>query len=201
MIAMNALPPTEEPVPQTVNELMDCTLKDYQEECVEEGTFPSDPATEVREWKEKDLDQMEANLNNLLYQACPFHPHQFIHCVKPQTEFGQLRYKCPQEGCPVYLFGDTRDIMLDKLKEKNHSQVRAQSQRGLLKGKCGFTPKMKLRSTTRNYNKVFLSCGNVLPWREPCGYFQWLHGPLWRPREQAQPSLRRWGYGHVPSPS
>ena len=28
---------------------------------------------------------------------------------RPQTEFGQLRYKCPQEGCPVYLFEDTRN--------------------------------------------------------------------------------------------
>ena len=107
MVDLNALPRAEEP-PQTVNELMDCTLKDYQEECVEEGTFPSDPATEVGEWEEQDLDQMEANLNDVLYQACPFHPHQFIHCVNPQTEFGKLRYKCPQEGCPVYLFEDTR---------------------------------------------------------------------------------------------
>ena len=101
VIAMNALPRAEEPAPQTVNELMDCTLKDCREECVEEGTFPSDPVTEVGEWEEQDLDQMEANLNDLLYQACPFHPHQFIHCVNPQTEFCQLRYKCPQEGCPV----------------------------------------------------------------------------------------------------
>ena len=75
VIAMNALPRAEEPAPQTVNELMNCTLKDYQEECVEEGTFPSDPATEVGEWEEQDLDQMEANVNDLLYQARPFHPH------------------------------------------------------------------------------------------------------------------------------
>ena len=76
---------------------------------------------------------MEASLNDLLYEACPFHPHQFIHCVNPQTEFGQLRYKCPQEGCPVYLFEDTRFVMLEKLKEDTHPQVRAQLQRGLLK--------------------------------------------------------------------
>ena len=184
---------------------MDHNLKDYQEECVEEGTFQSDPATEVWEWEEHDLDQMEANVNDLLYQACPFHPRQFIHCVNPHTEFGKLRCKCPQEWCPVYFFEDTRDIMLEKLKENTHSQVRAQLQRGLLKCKSGFTPKMKLSRTTKNYNKVFLSCGSFLPGQEPCGYFQWLHGPLWRPREQAQPSLRRWvketPYGHVPVPS
>ena len=171
-----------------------------KEECVDEGTFPWDPATEVGEWEEQDLDQMEANLNELLYQACPFHPHQFIHCLNRQTKFGQLRYKCPQEGCPVYLFEDTRHIMLEKVKEDTHPLVRAQLQQGLLKCKCGFTPKMKLSRITKHYNKVFLSCGNFLPGREPCGYFQWLNGPLWRPREQVQPSLRRWGYGHVRVP-
>ena len=67
-----------------MSELPDHTLKDYQKECVEEGTFQSDPATKVGEWEEQDLDQMEANLNDLLYQACPFHPHQFIHCVNPR---------------------------------------------------------------------------------------------------------------------
>ena len=143
---------------------------------------------------------MEANLNDLLYEACPFHAHQFIHCLNPQTEFGTLRYKYPQEGCPVYLFEDTREVMMDKLKEDTHPQVRAQLQRGLLKCKCGLTPKMKLSRTTKNYNKVFLSCGSFLPGQEPCGYFQWLHDPLWRPREHAQPSLKRWVHGHVPVP-
>ena len=123
---------------------------------------------------------------------CPFYPHQVIHCLNPQTEFGSLRYKCPQEGCPVYFFEDTRDITLEKLQEDTHPQVRAQLQRGLLKCKCGFTPKMKLSLTTKNYNKVFLSCGSFLPGQEPCGYFQWLHSHLWSPREQAQPSLRLW---------
>ena len=204
-MALKALPRAEDPPPpppQTVNELMEGTLKDYEEECVEKVTVPSQLTTEVGDWEDQDLDQMEANLNDLLYEACPFHPHQFIHCVNPQTEFGQLRYKCPQEGCPVYLFEDTRDIMLDQLKEDTHPQVRALSQRGLLKCQCGFTPKMKLSRTTKNYNKVFLSCGSFLTYARPCGYFQWLHGPLWRPREPAQPSLRRWvketPHGSVP---
>ena len=148
---------------------------------MEEGTVPSELTTEVGEWDDQELNQMETHLNDLLYEACPFHPHQFIHCVNPQTEFGQLRYKFPQEGCPVYLLEDTREVMLDKLKENTHPQVRAQLQRGLLKCKCGFTPKMKLSRTTKNYNKVFLSCGSFLPGQEPCGYFQWLHGSLWRP--------------------
>ena len=147
VVALNALRRAEEPPPpQTVNELMDHSLKDYQEECVEKGTFQSDPATDVGEWEEQDLGQMEANLNDLLYQACPFHPHQFIHCVNPQTEFGKLRYKCPQEGCPVYLFEDTRDIILEKLKVDTHPQVRAQFQRGLLEVQMRAYPQDEVES-------------------------------------------------------
>ena len=62
---------------------MDCILKDYEEECVEEGTVPSELTTEVGEWEDQELNQMETHLNDLLYEACPFHPHQFIHCVNP----------------------------------------------------------------------------------------------------------------------
>ena len=184
-------PSTPSPV-CSVHELMEGTLKDYKEECVEEGTFHSDPAKEVGEWEEHDLDQMETQLNELLYETCPFHPLQYIYCVNPQTQFGQLRFKCPQEGCPVYLFEDSREVMMEKLKEDTHPQVRARLQRGELKCKCGFVPKMKLSRTSKNYQKVFFSCGSFLLGQEPCGYFQWLHGPLWCPREQAQPTLRRW---------
>ena len=165
VIALNAKPRAADPLPpptsspvQSVDELMEGNLKDYEEECVEEGTFHSDPATEIGEWEVQDLDQMETQLNNLLYEACPFHPHQFIHCVNPQTSFGQLRFKCPQEGCPVYLFEDTREIMMEKLTKDTHPQVRARLQRGELKCKCGLTPKMKLSRTSKNYQKVFFSC-------------------------------------------
>ena len=193
VLALNALPradpltpPTSSPV-CSVDELMEGTLKDYEEECVEEGTCQADPAKE-----EHDLDQMETQLNDLLYETCPFHPCEYIYCVNPHTQFGQLRFKCPQEGCPVYLFEDSREVMMEKLKEDTHPQVRARLQRGELKCKCGFVPKMKLSRTSKNYQKVFFSCGSFLPGQDPCGYFQWLHGPLWYPREQAQPTLRRW---------
>ena len=194
VVALNALPradplppPTASPV-QSVNKLM----KDYEEECVEEGTFHSDPTTEVGEWEVQDLDHMETQLNHLLYETCPFHPHQFIHCVNPQTQFGQLKFKCSQEGCPVYLFEESREVMMEKLKEDTHPQVRARLQRGELKCQCGFVPKMKLSRTNKSYQKVFFSCGSFLTHAKPCSYFQWLHGPLWCPREQAQPTLRRW---------
>ena len=181
-------PPTPSPTDQSVNELMEGTLKEYEEECVEEGQ--SDPATEVGEWEV--LDQMDTQLNQLLYETCPFHPHRFLECVNPQSNVGPLRFNCPQEKCPVYLFEDTREVMLEKLKEDTHPQVRARVKHGELKCKCGFVPKMKLSRTAKNYNKVFFSCGSFLTHAKPCGYFQWLHGPLWCPREQAQPTLRRW---------
>ena len=184
-------PPTPSPV-CSVDELMEGTLKDYEEECVEEGTFHSDPTKEVGEWEEHDLDQMDTQLNKLLYETCPFHPGEYIYCVNPQTQFGQLRFKCPQEGCPVYLFEDSREVMMEKLKEDTHPQVRARLQRGELKCKCGLVPRMKLSRTSKNYQKVFFSCGSFLPGQDPCGYFQWLHGPLWCPRDPTQPTLRRW---------
>ena len=196
--ALDALPkavdptplPTPSPTDPSVNELMEGTLKDYKEECVEEGTFHSDPATEVGEWEV--IDQMDTQLNQLLYESCPFHPHRFLECVNPQASFGPLRFKCPQEGCPVYLFEDTREVMMEALKNDTHPQVHARVKHGELKCKCGFVPKMKLSRTSKNYQKVFFSCGSFLTHAKPCGYFQWLHGPLWCPREQAQPTLRRW---------
>ena len=188
-------PPTPSPIVSpvsSVNDLMEGTLKEYEEECLEEGTFQTDPAKEVGEWEEHDLDQMETQLNELLYETCPFHPCEYIQCVNPQTQFGQLRFKCPHEGCPVYLFEDSREVMMEKLKEDTHPQVRARLQRGELKCKCGFVPRMKLSRTSKNFQKVFFSCGSFLSGQDPCGYFQWLHGPLWCPRDPAQPTLRRW---------
>ena len=104
VLALNALPRADDPPPpQTVNDLMEGTLKDYEEECVEEGTVPSPLTTEAGD--DQDLDQMKANLNDLLYEECPFHPHQFIECVNPQTEFGQLRFVSPRRVSRVFVSG------------------------------------------------------------------------------------------------
>ena len=201
VLALNAIPRADPPPPTpspiispdpSVKALMEGTLKEYEEECLDEGTFQADPTKEVGEWEEFDLDQMDTQLNELLYETCPFHPGQHIYCVNPQTQFGQLRFKCPHKGCPVYLFEDSREVMMEKLKEDTHPQVRARLQRGELKCKCGFVPRMKLSRTSKNFQKVFFSCGSFLSDQDPCGYFQWLHGPLWCPRESAQPTLRRW---------
>ena len=193
VLALNALPradPLTPPTPSpvcSVDELMEGTLKEYEEECMEEGMVQADPTQE-----DYVLDKMDTQLNELLYETCPFHPGEYIYCVNPQTQFGQLRFKCPQEGCPVYLFEDSREVMMETLKQDTHPQVRARLQRGELKCKCGLVPRMKLSRTSKNYQKVFFSCGSFVPGQDPCGYFQWLHGPLWCPREPAQPTLRRW---------
>ena len=193
VLAMNAIPradPLTPPTPSpvcSVDELMEGTLKDYEEECLDEGTVQADPAQE-----DYVLDQMDTQLNELLYETCPFHPSDYLYCVNPQTQFGQLRFKCPHEGCPVYLFEDSREVMMEKMKEDTHPQVRARLQRGELKCKCGLVPRMKLSRTSKNYQKVFFSCGSFLSGQDPCGYFQWLHGPLWCPRDPTQPTLRRW---------
>ena len=77
VIALKALPRADDPPPpppQTVNELMEGTIKDYKEECVEEGTVPSQLTTEVGDSEDQDLDQMEANLNDLTNSSSPIHP-------------------------------------------------------------------------------------------------------------------------------
>ena len=69
VVALNALPRAEKappPPPQTLNVLMDHTLKDNQEKCVEGGTWQP-AATEVGEWEEHNPDQMEAKMYDLLY--------------------------------------------------------------------------------------------------------------------------------------
>ena len=83
-MALIGLPRAEDPLPPptpspvcSVNELMEGTLKDYEEECMEEGTSP----LVTKGGEEQDLAQMETQLNHLLYEMCPFHPHQFIYCV------------------------------------------------------------------------------------------------------------------------
>ena len=123
------------------------------------------------EWEEYDLDKMDAKMNETLFQSCPFHPHQFIHCLNPQTEFWTLRYKCPEEGCPVFLFEDNRDNMMQQMKYETHSQLQTKLERCSLKCKCRFTPKTKLSRTSRNYNKVFLAVASTSKVNNPVAIF------------------------------
>ena len=189
-MALIGLPRAEDPLPPptpspvcSVNELMEGTLKDYEEECMEEGTSP----LVTKGGEEQDLAQMETQLNHLLYEMCPFHPHQFIYCVNPQTQFGHLRFKCPQERCPIYLFEDTREVMMEKLKEDTHPQVRARLQRGELKCQCGFVPKMKLSRTNKNYQKVFSVVGAFSPMQHPVATFNGSMAPCGVPENKRNP--------------
>ena len=81
------------------------------------------------EWEEYDLDNMDDTLNEVVFQPCPFHPHQYIEVVNPKAKIGNWRYMCPQEGCCVFFFEDTRQIILDKLRNETHPQVRANLER------------------------------------------------------------------------
>ena len=61
-----------------------------------------------------------------------------------------------------------------------------------LQCKCGEVPRMKLSRSDKNFHKVFLTCGQNPYQIQPCGYFQWMHAPLWKPKRPAQPTLDRW---------
>ena len=73
VVALKALPRAEDPrpppTPSPIHELMEATLKDYEEECLEEGTSSS-----LTPEAGEELDQMDTQFNQLLYETCPFHP-------------------------------------------------------------------------------------------------------------------------------
>ena len=74
VIALKALPRAEDtPPPQSVNELMGGTLKDYEEECVEEGTVPSQLTTEVRDAEDQELDQTNSTASGWTKRPQPRH--------------------------------------------------------------------------------------------------------------------------------
>ena len=81
MVALKALPRADDPPPPptpspvcSVNELMEGTLKDYEEECVEEETFHSDPATEVGEWEVQDWTRWKPSSTISCMNRAPFIP-------------------------------------------------------------------------------------------------------------------------------
>ena len=167
---------------------MNHTLKDYHEECVDEGTWQPDPATDVAEWEEYELNEMDAKMNDMLYQACPFHPHHFIYCLNPQTEFASLRYKCPQESCPVYLFE------VAKTERRHPSPSAGQIATRFAEVQMRMDPQDDVESPPRL--KSSLAVASISQGNNPVAIF---NGPLWRPRDQAQPLSRRWVKEPVPS--
>ena len=141
-----------------------------------------------------DLPWLEENVAQYLdqrermQQACPFHPSDPLKVLNPDAEFGPLYCKCPEEGCPVWCTTATAHVLLPELIEHTHPEVRAKITE--LRCKCGSVPCMRISCTDRNFHRIFLSCGQHLA--PPCGYFQWMHAPLWKPKRPAQPTLDRW---------
>ena len=166
------------------NELMACwrTLPNY------------DPNVKTDlPWLEENvahyLDQRERNIKSM-QQSCPFHPLEVLKVLNPDAEYGPLYCKCPEDGCPVWCTTETAHVVLPKLIEHTHPEVRAKLTE--LQCKCGQVPRMKLSRSDKNFHRVFLTCGQNPYQVQPCGYFQWMHAPLWKPKRPAQPTLERW---------
>ena len=59
---------------------------------------------------------------------------------------------------------------------------------------------MRLSRSEKNKHKVFLTCGRNPRQNEVCGYFQWMHAPLWKPKRPLQPTLDEWAKTLVRDP-
>ena len=125
-----------------------------------------------------------------MQQACPFHPLEPLKVLNPDTEFEPLYCKCPEDQCPVWCTSETVSIVLPELIENTHPEVRAKLTE--IKCKCSEVPRMKLSRSEKNKHKVFLTCGRNPRQNEVCGYFQWMHAPLWKPKRPLQPTLDKW---------
>ena len=79
--------------------------------------------------------------------------------------------------CPRF-YGKELDKLkvYDALKKDMHAEVK--SQWGELKCHCSRIPILRLSKTSRNLNKVFLTCGTPASAETRCKYFQWIHTPL-----------------------
>ena len=164
------------------NELMVCwrTLPNY------DPNFKAD-----LDWLEENvahyLEQRERNIQSM-QKTCPFHPLEVLKVLNPEADYGPLYCKCPEDGCPVWCTTYTAHLVLPELEQHTHPEVRAKITE--LQCKCGHVPRMKISRTDRNFQRIFLSCGQHLA--PPCGYFQWMHAPLWKPKRPSQPTLERW---------
>ena len=139
-------------------------------------------------WLEEHVaPHMERRRRNLesVQQACPFHPLEPLKVLNPDSESEPLYCKCPEDQCPVWCTSNTMSIVLPELIENTHPEVRAKLTE--IKCKCSEVPRMKLSRSEKNKHKVFLTCGRNPRQNEVCGYFQWMHAPLWKPKRPLQP--------------
>ena len=166
------------------NELMACwkTLPHY------DPNFKADLP-----WLEENvahyLDQRERNIKSM-QKSCPFHPLDILKVLNPDAEVGPLYCKCPVDECPVWCTTETAHVVLPELTQHTHPEVRDKITQ--IRCKCDQVPRMKLSRSDKNFHRVFLTCGQNPNQVQPCGYFQWMHAPLWKPKRPAQPTLERW---------
>ena len=146
------------------------------------------------------LLQEERRRRNLesVQQACPFHPLEPLKILNPDSVEEPLYCKCPEDQCPVWCTSETVAIVLPELIENTHPEVRAKLTE--IKCKCSEVPRMKLSRSEKNKHKVFLTCGRNPRQNEVCGYFQWMHAPLWKPKRPLQPTLDEWAKTLVRDP-
>ena len=154
--------------------------------------FDVDVKTDLTWLEENVAPHMERRQRNKesMQQACPFHPLEPLKVLNPDTEFEPLYCKCPEDQCPVWCTSETASIVLPELIENAHPEVRAKLTE--IKCKCSEVPRMKLSRSEKNKHKVFLTCGRNPRQNEVCGYFQWMHAPLWKPKRPLQPTLDKW---------
>ena len=111
---------------------------------------------------------------------CPFHE-------ETELKFQQINdsvtyFYCPIPTCPVWCTQDKAHIILMKLLTDTHEEVRHRLQSfAPLKCHCILTPKMRLSQTEKNFERVYLTCGQRLS-QDACRYFQWMDAPLWKPK-------------------
>ena len=158
------------------------TMPDYDVDFKADLTWLEEKVAPHMERRQRNKESMQ--------QACPFHPLEPLKVLNPDAEFGPLYCKCPEDQCPVWCTTKTAPIVLPELIENTHPEVRTKLTE--IKCKCSEVPRMKLSRTDKNKNKVFLTCGHNPLQNEACGYFQWMHAPLWKPKRPLQPTLDKW---------
>ena len=112
--------------------------------------------------------------------------HWLEEHVAPHMERRRRNKESMQQACPFHPLS----IVLPELIENTHPEVRAKLTE--IKCKCSEVPRMKLSRSEKNKHKVFLTCGRNPRQNEACGYFQWMHAPLWKPKRPLQPTLDKW---------
>jgi len=119
---------------------------------------------------------------------CPFHQDTLLNKIDNQAYCDKRYLKCPIPSCPVWCTEENASVVLMKLVMNTHDEVRHRIQSfSPLQCKCALTPKMGVSKITKNFERVFLSCGRNQS-GQPCRYFQWMDVPLWKTKRPLEPT-------------